>query len=170
MKTGFGHLGGQKALPREPGRFQNAVPNRVRVDKGEFHRKCMTLCTKTLFSRVQGFQHRSQNRSKIGSHSHLRRGGPQKASGEPLGTLLEASGAGKKKLGTALGRLGAKKVAKMRTQKISCTPIFYSSKSGSKIGPPFYGLLNPFLRFPMAFLRLCKSTFGCINDIQICCT
>ena len=47
----------------------------------------------------------------MGSESHLRRGGPQKASGEPLGALLEASGAEKKKLGTALGRLGPKKGA-----------------------------------------------------------
>ena len=69
--------------------------------------------TKTLFSRVQGLQNRTPNRSKIGSEFHLRRGGPQNASGEPLGALLDALGAEKKKLGTALGRFGPKKGPKM---------------------------------------------------------
>ena len=69
-----------------------------------------------LIFRVQGLQNRTPNRSQICSKSHLRRRGPQKPSGEPLGALLEASGAEKKKLGTALGRLGAKKGAKMGPQ------------------------------------------------------
>ena len=67
---------------------------------------------------VQGLQNRTPNRSKIGSKSHLRRGGPQKASGEPLGTLLEASGAEKKKLGTALGQLWAKNKFKRGYQNL----------------------------------------------------
>ena len=55
---------------------------------------------------LQGLPKQVQILFKMGSESHLRRGGPQKASGEPLGTLLEASGAEKKKLGTALDQLG----------------------------------------------------------------
>ena len=74
--------------------------------------KIYTSHTKTLLLRVQGLQNRTPNRSKIGSKSHLRRGGLQKASGEPLGALLEASGAEIKKLGTALGRVGPQKGAK----------------------------------------------------------
>ena len=50
---------------------------------------------------------------RIGSKSHLRRGDPQNASREALGAFLEASGAEKKKLGTALCRFGPKKGAKM---------------------------------------------------------
>ena len=68
---------------------------------------------------VQGLQNRTQNRSKTGSKSHLRRRCLQKASGEPLGALLDASGAEKKELGINLGRLGPKKGAKI----------------GGKIGP-----------------------------------
>ena len=67
----------------------------------------------TLFFKVQGLQNWIPNRSKISSKSHLRRGGPQKASGESLGALLAASGAEKKKLGMALGRLGPKKGPKI---------------------------------------------------------
>ena len=76
------------------------------------HKICNTSRTKTLIFRVQGLQNRTPNLSKIGSKSHLRRGGLQKASGEALGALLEASGAKIKKLGTALGRVGPKKGTK----------------------------------------------------------
>ena len=63
---------------------------------------CNLSQAKHLLLRVQGLQNRTQNRSKIGSESHIRRGGPQKAFGQPLGVFLDASGAEKKKLGTAL--------------------------------------------------------------------
>ena len=62
---------------------------------------------------VSGLLLGAKNGFKIGSKSHLRRGGPQNASREPLGAFLEASGAEKKKLGTALCRFGSKKGAKM---------------------------------------------------------
>ena len=106
---------------------------------------------------VQDLQNRTQNQSKMGSESHLRRGGPQKASGEPLGALLEALGAEKKKLGTALGRFGAKKGAKMVTQKITTRQAFWGSKLGSKIGPPFCCFPRTFLSLPREFSSLRKS-------------
>ena len=62
--------------------------------------------------KVQG-PNRTQNGVKIASKSHLRRGDPQNASREALGAYLEASGAEKKKLGTALCRFGTRKGAKM---------------------------------------------------------
>ena len=62
---------------------------------------------------VPGRHFDTKNESNISSESHLRRGGPQNAFREPLGAHLEASGAEKKKLGTALGRFGPKKEAKM---------------------------------------------------------
>ena len=89
--------------------------------------KCNTSHTKTLLLKVQGLQNRAQNGVKIGSKSHLRRGDPQNASREALGAFLEASGAEKKKLGTALGRLGPQKGAKIggpnRTLKRSKMPL-----------------------------------------------
>ena len=66
-----------------------------------------------MIFQVSGLLSGAQHGFKIGSKSHLRRGGPQNASGEPLGALLEASGAEKKKLGTALGRLGPQNGAKI---------------------------------------------------------
>ena len=71
---------------------------------------------KTLFLKLQGFAREAQIGSKMGSEWHLRRGGPQKASGESLGALLEASGDEKKKLGMALGRLGPQKSPKIGAQ------------------------------------------------------
>ena len=53
---------------------------------------------------------------KIGSKSHLQSGEPQNASREALGAFLEASGAEKKKLETALCRFGSKKGAKTRAK------------------------------------------------------
>ena len=47
----------------------------------------------------------AQSGSKMGPESHLRRGRPQKASWRRLGTLLEALGAQKNKVGIALGAL-----------------------------------------------------------------
>ena len=56
----------------------------------------------------------------MGSESHLRRGGPQNASREPLGALLEASGAEQKEVGNGSGPVwapkGAKTGAKMAPQ------------------------------------------------------
>ena len=72
-----------------------------------------------MIFKVQGLQNRTPNRSTIGSTSHLRRGGLQKASGEALGALLGASGAKIKKLGTALGRVGPKKGGHNGSQHVS---------------------------------------------------
>ena len=80
LKRGFSYLGGQKAPKREPGRAQNGVPNRVRVEKGEITKKRNTSDTKTSILMVQGLQKRVQNGFKIGSRSHLRRGSLRKAS------------------------------------------------------------------------------------------
>ena len=72
--------------------------------------------------RCPGSLRGAKSGSKMGSESHLRRGSPQKASWKPLGALLDALGAEKKRLGKALGRFGPQKGAKMRT------------KMGAKIG------------------------------------
>ena len=59
----------------------------------------------------------------------------------------------KKKLGTALGWLGATKGAKnlMGPREFRAPPVFWGSELGSTIGTPFYGFPNEFLSSPMAF-------------------
>ena len=76
---------------------------------------------------------------------------PLQASFLPIGALLDALGAEKKKLGTALGRLGAEKGAKMGPKRTLRTPLFEVPSWGPKLDPPFYGFPSGFLSFPMAF-------------------
>ena len=49
LKTGFSHLGGQKAPPREPGRVQNGVQNRFRIESGEITKNEIHLSRKPYF-------------------------------------------------------------------------------------------------------------------------
>ena len=49
LKRGFSYLGGQRAPKREPGRLQNGVPNRVRVEKGEITKNAIHLTQKSQF-------------------------------------------------------------------------------------------------------------------------
>ena len=68
-----------------------------------------------------------------------------------LGALLEASGTEKKKLGTALGRLGAKKGAKMGPQNILRFVIFEVPSWGPKSDPHFMAFQMDFMAFQKHF-------------------
>ena len=135
------------------------------------HRKCNASNTKTLFFRVQGLQNRTPNRSKIGSKSHLRRGGLQKASGEPLGALLEASGAGKKEVGNGSWPAWAPKgVPKLVPRCDPKTPQdALRSPRGSKSLPGNHisSVLEPFAPPSSPSLR---GRFGraCADEISHC--
>ena len=112
-----------------------------------------------------------------------------------LGALLGASGAEKKKLGAALGRLGAKKRPKMGPKRTLCTPLFEVPSWGPKLDPfsetpgldlkplgldfgASWDRLLAFLKpsfqkrdvqkHPSIFKAL-QEHFRSSNDIQICC-
>ena len=105
---------GAKRFPQgSPGgsKMESKIDCGLKVVKSQ--KKSNTSYTKKILLKVQGLQNRAQNGVKIGSKAHLRRGDPRNASREALGAFLEASGAGKKKLGTALCRFRSKKGAKM---------------------------------------------------------
>ena len=129
------HLEGQKAPKTEPGRVQNGVQNRIRIENGEITKKHNTSHTKTylLGSRV----------SKIGPQT-----GPKlvpnrifdaEALRKPLESLLERSWRPqepkKRSWERLLAGLGPKREGKMGPQAISCTLIFEVPNWDPKLDP-----------------------------------
>ena len=68
-----------------------------------------------------------------------------------LGALVAASGAEKKKLGAALGRLGAKKGPKMGPKRTLGTSLFEVPSWGPKLDPHFRAFQVDFKAFQRHF-------------------
>ena len=75
----------------------------------------------------------------------------------PFGALLAASGAEKKKSGTALGRLGAKKRSKMGAKKFLRTPLFGVPDWGPNLDPHFIAFQKDFIAFQKHFQRFPRA-------------